>query len=117
MARANPVWRTCVPVHAHGPLRIVDDPAWLRALVERLTARHEAGRPDPWQVTGAPADFIQARVRGIVGLEIPVTRLVGKWKVSQNRSPAARAGVVEGLRGQGDPEAAVMAELVRRVAR
>jgi transcriptional regulator len=108
-----PTWNYAV-VHAYGPLRVVDDPAWLRALVERLTVRHEAGRPEPWRVTDAPDEFVAAMVRGIVGLEIPISRLVGKWKVSQNRSAADRGGVVRGLAALADPEAAAMAELVRR---
>lgn len=107
-----PTWNYAV-VHAHGPLRVIDDPAWLRGLVERLSARHEAGRPEPWQVTDAPVDFITAMVRAIVGIELPITRLAGKWKVSQNRSEADRAGVADGLEALGDPEAAAMAELVR----
>jgi transcriptional regulator len=108
-----PTWNYAV-VHAYGPLRVIDDPVWLRALVERLTARHEANRPVPWQVTDAPADYVAARIRGIVGLELPITRLVGKWKVSQNRSDADRAGIVDGLRAQDDPDATAMAELVGR---
>jgi transcriptional regulator len=108
-----PTWNYAV-VHAYGPLRVVDDPAWLRALVERLTVRHEAGRPEPWRVTDAPDEFVAAMIRSIVGLEIPIARLVGKWKVSQNRSAADRHGVVQGLAALGDPEAAAMAELVRR---
>lgn len=108
-----PTWNYAV-VHAHGTLRAIDDPAWLRGLVERLTACHEAGRPDPWQVTDAPDDYIAARIRGIVGIELSITRLVGKWKVSQNKSEADRAGVASGLGAQGDPEAAAMAELVGR---
>jgi transcriptional regulator len=99
-------------VHAHGPLRVIDDPAWLRQLVGRLTSHFEAERPAPWQVTDAPDDFIAQQLRAIVGIEIPVTRLVGKWKASQNRSRADREGVVRGLRELGDPEAAVMAHWV-----
>lgn len=108
-----PTWNYAV-VHAYGPLRVIEDPAWLRALVERLTARHEAGRPAPWQVSDAPADYVAAMIRGIVGIELPITRLVGKWKVSQNRSEPDRAGVAAGLQSLGDPGAAAMAELVER---
>ena len=99
-------------VHAYGPLRVVDDPAWLRGLVERLTTRHESARTAPWQVTDAPSDFIEGQLRAIVGLEIAVTKLVGKWKVSQNRPRADRDGVVRGLRGTDDATAAVMANWV-----
>lgn len=106
-----PTWNYAV-VHAYGALRVIDDPAWLHALVERLTARHEAGRPEPWRVTDAPADYVEAMVRGIIGIELPITRLVGKWKMSQNRSESDRAGVVDGLRTLGDPEAAAMADMI-----
>jgi transcriptional regulator len=108
-----PTWNYAV-VHAYGPVRVFEDAGSLRALVERLTARHEADRPAPWQVSDAPADYLAAMIRGIVGIELPITRLVGKWKVSQNKSEADRAGVGDGLEAQGEPEADAMAALVRR---
>ncbi len=108
-----PTWNYAV-VHAHGPLRIIDDRAWLRALVERLTRRHEAGRREPWQVTDAPPDFIEAQLAAIVGIEMPIARLAGKWKTSQNRSPRDRAGAAEGLAQDAGESAAAMADLVRR---
>lgn len=101
-----PTWNYTV-VHAHGTLRAVDDAPWLRALVGRLTDRHEATREPPWSVDDAPADYVAQMLRAIVGIEIAVERLVGKWKVSQNRSEADRHGVADGL---GD---APMAALVR----
>lgn len=101
-----------IVVHAHGPLRVVEDPGWLRGLVKRLTNRFEAARAEPWKVTDAPDDFIEKQLRAIVGLEIPVTRLVGKWKVSQNRPPADRDGVVKGLREADDAEGIAMAKAV-----
>lgn len=101
-----------IVVHAHGPLRVVEDSGWLRGLVERLTNRFEAARAEPWKVTDAPDDYIEKQLRAIVGLEIPVTRLVGKWKVSQNRPPADREGVVKGLREADDAEAIAMAKAV-----
>ena len=109
--RVVPTWNYAV-VHAHGPLRAVDDREWLRSFVTRLTDRHESTRSDPWQVTDAPAEYVDQMLGAIVGLEIPLTRLVGKWKMSQNRPPADRAGVVEGLSRAGDP----VADLVRRAA-
>jgi transcriptional regulator len=115
-ARVVPTWNYVV-VHAHGPLRVIDDREWLRTFVTRLTDRHEADRRDRWKVTDAPAEFIDKQLGAIVGLEIPLTRLVGKWKASQNRPAPDRAGVVEGLRRQGDPASAAMAEAVRRAAR
>jgi len=107
-----PTWNYAV-VHAYGPLRAVDDPAWLRAFVERLTNRHESGRTAPWHVTDAPADYVDKMVTAIVGIELPVTRLLGKWKTSQNRPARDRAGVVAGLEQDGGDAASAMAALVR----
>ncbi len=107
-----PTWNYAV-VHAYGPLRAVDDAAWLRAFVERLTNRHESGRTAPWHVTDAPADYVDKMVTAIVGIELPVTRLVGKWKTSQNRPARDRAGVVAGLEQDGGDAARAMAALVR----
>jgi transcriptional regulator len=104
-------------VHAHGPLRIVDDAEWLRGLVDRLTRRHEAARLDPWKITDAPADFIEKQLAAIVGLEILIVRLAGKWKLSQNRPPVDRAGVLESLERDGGDAPAAMAEWIRRLAR
>ena len=80
-------------VHAHGALRAVEDPAWLLALLERLTARHEAARAAPWAVRDAPPAFIETLLEAIVGIEVPLERLQGKWKLSQNRPRADRAAV------------------------
>src|SRR5262245_8771337 len=107
-----PTWNYAV-VHAHGPLHFIDDRAWLRGFVTRLTARHEAKRRDPWKITDAPGEFIETQLGAIIGIELPITRLIGKWKVSQNRPPHDREGVVEGLRQQGDPAPVTMANLVR----
>ena len=104
-----------IVVHAYGPMRIVEDRAWLRGLVERLTTRHETGRPEPWKVTDAPADFVEQMLGAIVGIEIPLTRLVGKWKVSQNRPAADREGVVRGLGVMDDSEARAISDLVKNV--
>jgi len=113
--RVVPTWNYAV-VHAHGTPRFIEDRRWLRAFVERLTTRHETGRPHPWKVTDAPPDYIDRQLGAIVGLEIPIARLIGKWKVSQNRPPADRAGVVQGLLNEAPLPAATMAELVRRAA-
>jgi transcriptional regulator len=99
-------------VHASGPLRIVEDPIWLRQLVERLTSQFESRRSDPWHVSDAPDDFIAGQLRAIVGIEIPVAKLVGKWKVSQNRTRTDREGVVQELRASGDDADAVIAHWV-----
>ena len=105
-----PTWNYAV-VHAYGPLRAVDDKTWLRQFVVRLTEVHEGARPAPWSVSDAPADFVEQLLDAIVGFEIPLTRLVGKWKASQNRPAADRAGVASGLQQDGHPGAAA---LVRR---
>ena len=98
-----PTWNYVV-VQARGALRAIDDRGWLRAFVTRLTDRHEGPRPAPWAVTDAPADYVDTMLGAIVGIEMPVTSLVGKWKVSQNRPPADREGVAQGLdREHGDP--------------
>jgi transcriptional regulator len=111
--RVVPTWNYCV-VQAHGPLRAIDDRAWLRAQVERLVQRHEATQPQPWHVADAPAAFVEQQLAAIVGIEIPLTRLTGKWKVSQNRPAADRTGVAAGLAAApAGSDAAAMAELVR----
>jgi len=109
-----PTWNYAV-VHAHGRLRAVDDAAWLRGLVGALTAEHESGRQQPWSVEDAPPDYLDAMVAAIVGIEMTVERLEGKWKASQNQPQANRLGVQQGL-GE-DPATRPMAELVRQAAR
>ncbi|MGL6109392.1 MAG: FMN-binding negative transcriptional regulator [Rubrivivax sp.] len=111
-AKVVPTWNYAV-AHLHGRLRITEDAAWLRALVGRLTDTHEAPRVQRWQVGDAPADYIEQMLRAIVGIEIEVTRVQGKWKVSQNRSAGDRAGVAAGLDLRGGEDATAMAALVR----
>jgi transcriptional regulator len=108
-----PTWNYAV-VHAHGPLRVIEDRAWLRALVEGLTNRHEAGMRQPWNVKDAPEAYIDNLLGSIVGLEMPISRLSGKWKVSQNRPVSDRQGSVDGLLAQGSEAAAAMAALIQR---
>jgi len=91
-----PTWNY-VTVHAYGPVEFFDDATRLLDVVSRLTNLHEGARASPWAVSDAPADFVQAQLRGIVGLRMPVTRFEGKRKMSQNRNAADRAGVAEGL--------------------
>ncbi|OEZ51292.1 protease synthase and sporulation protein PAI 2 [Janthinobacterium sp. MP5059B] len=93
-------------VHAHGPLRAIDDAAWLLGLVERLTARHEAGLATPWQVADAPAGYIEKLLKAIIGIEIPLTRITGKWKLGQNRSMQDQASMAHGLALDNQPGAA-----------
>jgi transcriptional regulator len=103
-----PTWNY-ITVHAWGRPQAISDTAWLRRQIDDLTLQQEGGLPDPWKVTDAPADFVAAQIKGIVGIEIPIGRIEGKWKVSQNRTEVDRAGVVAGLREQGE---ATMADLV-----
>ena len=105
-----PTWNY-VAVHAWGTPTVFDDPAWLRQQIGDLTAKQESVRAQPWAVSDAPDDFVASQIKGIVGLEIPIARIEGKWKVSQNRPQADRDSVVDGLRELG-PEAAAMAQAV-----
>jgi transcriptional regulator len=91
-----PTWNYLM-VQARGRLRAIEDRAWLRAFVTRLTNLHEGPRSAPWAVTDAPADYIETMLGAIVGIELTLSSLVGKWKVTQNRSVADRAGVAAGL--------------------
>ena len=111
-AKVVPTWNYAV-VHLRGTLRVIEDAAWLRALVGRLTDVHEASRTQRWQVDDAPADYIEQMLRAIVGIEIEVTSLQGKWKLSQNRSAADRAGVAAGLAALDTDTARDMAGWVR----
>jgi len=106
--RVVPTWNY-VTVHAWGRPQVIEDAAWLRRQIDDLTLSREGRRPDPWKVDDAPADFVAAQVKGIIGVEIPIARIEGKWKVSQNRSEVDRAGVIAGFREEGH---AVMADLV-----
>ncbi|MDE3053279.1 MAG: FMN-binding negative transcriptional regulator [Gemmatimonadota bacterium] len=110
--RVVPTWNYVV-VHAYATLRVVDDRAWVLAHLEELVAQHEGARTDPWRMSDAPADWIERLADGVVGVELAITRLIGKSKLSQNRSPADRAGVVEGLTRE-DQGGAAMAEAMRR---
>ena len=101
-----------VVVHAQGTLRTYEDPDLLLRNVRALTEQHEAGLGKRWSVEDAPRDFIREQLKGIVGIEIPIARLEGKWKVSQNRVPADRQGVIDGLRAAGDVKSLTMADEV-----
>jgi len=109
--RVVPTWNYVV-VHAHGPLRTFEDPSLLEQHLRTLTNLMESALPHPWSVDDAPADFFHSQLAGIIGIEIPVTRLEGKWKVSQNRTATERAGVVKGLQACGTPAHNAMAGLV-----
>jgi transcriptional regulator len=109
--RVVPTWNYAT-VHCSGTAIIRDDAIWVRDQIEALTRQHEAPRSAPWAVDDAPAPFIAAQMRGIVGIEIPIARIEGKWKVSQNRPEGDRAGVHRGLGQEADPNAGPMADLV-----
>src|SRR5579863_1556662 len=95
-----PTWNY-VAIHAYGTVEFFDDPERLRDVVTRLTERQETPRAAPWAITDAPADFIDVMLKGIVGFALPITRLEGKWKMSQNRPVEDRAGVIAGLAADG----------------
>ena len=105
-----PTWNY-VMVQVRGKVRIMDDPEWLHGQLSALTAEHEHGRSAQWSINDAPADFIEMQKRAIVGIEIDIDEIAGKWKVSQNRPAADRVGVVTGFHEDGKND---MADLVRR---
>lgn len=107
-----PTWNYAV-VQVWGTPRVIDDPEWLLDQIMQLTESQESGRPDPWAVTDAPDAYIAAQLRAIAGLEIPVSRIEGKWKASQNQPEANRQGVVQGLR---ESAAEAMAKIVEERA-
>ncbi|HEU4852170.1 MAG TPA: FMN-binding negative transcriptional regulator [Telluria sp.] len=108
-----PTWDYMV-AHAHGTARAIEDPDWLLAMLNRLTDVHEAGQAAPWRVGDAPADFIDKLLRAIVGIEIPIERLQGKLKASQDEAVRDRLGTVMGLQERSRGDAALMAGLVQK---
>ncbi len=108
-----PTWNYAV-VHAYGSLEIVDDVERLRAHLHQLTFKQENERAAPWAVGDAPDDYIERQLKGIVGIELPISRIEGKWKMSQNRKDQDRKGVSRGLRAESDGHPAGMADLVER---
>jgi transcriptional regulator len=106
-----PTWNYLI-AQVRGRPRVTDDAPWLRAQIEALTMSQEGARAAPWQVSDAPEDFIAMQMRAIVGVEIEISDIKGKWKASQNRNEADRAGVVAGLRADGDASALAVAEVV-----
>jgi transcriptional regulator len=112
-AKVVPTWNYAV-VHAYGTLRIIDDATWLRSQIERLTAQQESGFPESWKLTDAPSDYIEKLITAVVGIEIIITKLEGKWKVSQNQPPQNKESVVVGLENRNDANDAEMIELVKR---
>lgn len=111
-----PTWNYIV-VHIHGVARAIRDQGWLRDMLDRLTRQQESGRNPPWQVSDAPADYIDRMLRAIVGIEIPIERIEGKLKVSQDEALNDRIGTVAGLRQAADGERSRMADLVEDALR
>lgn len=114
--RVVPTWNYAV-VHAYGVLRVVDDASWLRAQLDALTDHNEASFSEPWAVSDAPPDHIDKIMAAIVGVEMVITKLVGKWKVSQNQPTQNQASVISGLKKSALPESEAMAALVEAGAK
>jgi len=111
--REVPTWNY-VAVHAYATVRLVEDPGWLHRHLDELSARHEAHRPDPWTPSDAPADYVAQLLRGIVGIELAIDGLEGKWKMSQNRTSADIDGVVAGLGASERAEDREVARIVEQ---
>ncbi|MBE1159981.1 FMN-binding negative transcriptional regulator [Dyella acidiphila] len=111
--REVPTWNYAV-VHVHGRLRVIEDKTWLRGLLEKLTDRHEATQAAPWHVGDAPEDHLEKMLKLIVGVEIAIERIEGKFKLSQNHPDANRAGVIEGLGERAGVRDAELIELMQQ---
>ncbi|HUS95726.1 MAG TPA: FMN-binding negative transcriptional regulator [Hyphomicrobiaceae bacterium] len=110
--KAVPTWNYAA-VHAYGRLEVIKDQDWLRQHVGELSAQQERGTAQPWSIEEAPEDYLRMMLRGIIGVRMVITRLEGKWKMSQNRNDADRAGVLAGLEREGTDKARAVARLVR----
>lgn len=100
--KAVPTWNYAT-VQVWGNASVTDDAAWLRRQLDDLTMLHEKLRPQPWSASDAPADYIANQMKAIIGIEIPISRIEGKWKMSQNKDGADREGVIAGMRSDTDP--------------
>ncbi len=112
---AVPTWNYA-DVHAYGTLRLIDDKEWLRMVLRRLSDRHEARSAEPWRMEDLPEAYMTGMIRGIIGLDIAVSRLEGKFKLSQNRPAADRPGILAALEARGDDDAVAVARLMRERA-
>ena len=112
--RVVPTWNYSA-IHAYGRIAFFEDVEKLRTVVTELTTKHEASFPAPWQVTDAPAVYIDSQLKAIVGFELQIVRLEGKQKFNQNRSLEDRIGVIEGLRGLGDERKTQVAKLMEEI--
>jgi transcriptional regulator len=106
-----PTWNYAV-VHVYGHMQVIGDPAWLLTHLNSLTDTHEASSFSPWKVGDAPADYVETIAKGIVGIELPITRLEAKWKVSQNQTAETRVSVARGLEALGTEPSLAMRDLV-----
>lgn len=106
-----PTWNYAV-VHIRGNVRVVEDIHWLHQLLGELTNTHEASFNQPWSIADAPADYIEKLTNAVVGIEIPITSLQGKWKLSQNQPEGNHAGVIDGLNTSANKQHHVLAELM-----
>ena len=109
--RVVPTWNYAA-VHVSGRLRFSHDPDLIRSILDRLTDRFESVRPRPWRVDDAPKDFLTKMVSGVVGIELEIESMIGKWKLSQNRSQEDRAGVRDGLRNEAGAMGEGLADLM-----
>ncbi len=110
--RVVPTWNYAV-VHVHAKLKVIDNAAWILNQINTLTQQQEAAREQPWKVSDAPADYVDQLVGALIGLELCIERIEGKWKVSQNQSPLDHQGVIDGLTREGTQHADMMASLVK----
>lgn len=106
-----PTWNY-VCVQAYGRLKVIEEKSWLVDQIRALTKLHEANQPTPWTIEDAPADFIASMLNAIIGIEIDISRIEGKWKLSQNRSAADRASLIEALRMSDAENAGTIASLI-----
>lgn len=113
--KTAPSWNYAA-VHAYGTARVVEDPEWLRSQLRDFSNRQEAGRPEPWSIDEPPEEFTSQLLNYIVGVEITIDRLVGKWFMSQHRSTSDRAGVVAGLRAEKTDAASTIAAMIEEYA-
>ena len=111
--KVAPTWNYAV-VHAYGHLRVIDDAVWLRSQLDILTRQNEADFPESWEVSDAPPEFVEKVLQNIIGIEMVITRLIGKWKVSQNQPASNQASVIKGLRESDQPDAGFMADLISK---
>jgi len=111
--RVVPTWNY-LTAHVYGRLTVHDDPAWVGDLVRRLTEKHEANRADPWSVDDAPPAFFNGQLRAIVGVQVTITRVEAKFKLSQNRPAADVDSVIAGLRAAGDERGAEAVQTHRK---